>query len=307
MPKLISCPLCNTYNFKPYAARVRENYPHVLRVICKDCGLILSNPQATLEELSVFYQNYYDKGNFIDWKQKIKSWKDNFDRKLIPDEAPFLFKNLPSALNQTVKWLDVGAGLGLLSYTAKSKGFAVTATDLDDDAVFFLKTEMGLENVFLGSIEGLYPATLKDEEYDVVVMNHVLEHVTDLILTLDTVHQVLKPNGIFYIGVPNLNNFGYHFYNFICHFLMKIPGIVDGIEHTFGFTPTTLRLCLQKTGFEVRKIRTFGKGETPSSLLKTLRERGFRKASVAFFESIVPTRMDCIAIKIATSPIVDRT
>lgn len=64
---------------------------------------------------------------------------------------------------------------------------------------------------------------------------------------------------------------------------IKIPGIVDGIEHTFGFTPTTLRLCLQKTGFEVRKIRTFGKGETPSSLLKTLLERGFRKASVAFF------------------------
>ncbi len=295
MPDLISCPLCNTYNFKPYAARVRENYPHVLRVRCMDCGLILSNPQATQSELSVFYQNYYDKGNFIDWKQKILDWKDNFDQGVRVGEDPFLFKNIP--LNQTVKWLDVGAGLGLLSYIAKSKGFVVTATDLDDDAVLFLEKEMGLENVFQGSLDSLYPSKINDGEFEVVIMNHVLEHVTDLMGTLNIVNRVLKPNGVFYIGVPNLDNFGYHLYNFVCHLLMKIPGIVDGIEHTFGFTPKTLRLCLQKNGFEVRQIRTFGKGETLASLVKTWRVRGIRKAGVAFFESIVPTRMDCVAIK----------
>lgn len=296
MPKLIPCPLCNTYNFKPYAARVQKNYPHVLRVICMDCGLILSNPQATPQELSIFYQNYFDKGNAIGWKSKIRAWKDNFDKGITSDGASFLFKNIPST-NQTVKWLEIGAGLGHLSYIARSKGFAVTATELDNDAVSYLEIEMGIKDVLLGSIESLYPATLKDKDYDIVVMHHVLEHVPDLIGTLNIVFQVLKPEGIFYIAVPNLDNLGHHLYNAICHFMMKIPAIVDGNEHTFSFTPKTLRLCLQKTGFKVRQIRTFGKSEKISSLLKLWRERGIYKASVAFAESIFPTRMDCIAIK----------
>jgi 2-polyprenyl-3-methyl-5-hydroxy-6-metoxy-1,4-benzoquinol methylase len=301
MPNLIQCPLCNTSNFKPYAARIRKNYPHVLRVICTDCGLILSNPQATTQELGVFYQNYYDRGNFSAWKHKIQIWKDNFDKGLTSEVAPFLFKNLP-APNPTVKWLEVGAGLGQLSYVARSRGFAVTATELDNDAVSYLKTEMGMKDILLGSLESLYPGTLKDGDYDIVVMNHVLEHVTDLIGTLNIVHQVLKTGGVFYIGVPNLDNYGYHLYNALCHFMMKIPGIVDGIEHTFGFTPKTLRLCLKRTGFDIQQIRTFGKGETPSSLLKLWRVNGLPKTSAAFAESIFRTRMDCIAIKPYTSP-----
>jgi 2-polyprenyl-3-methyl-5-hydroxy-6-metoxy-1,4-benzoquinol methylase len=272
-----------------------------LRVVCTDCGLILSNPQATTQELEVFYQNYYDKGNFSAWKRRIQIWKDNFDKGLTSEVAPFLFKNLP-ATDQTVKWLEVGAGLGQLSYVAQSKGCAVTATELDHDAVLYLKTEMGMKDVLLGSLESLYPAALKDGEYDIVVMNHVLEHVTDLIGTLKIVYQVLKTDGVLYIGVPNLDNHGYQLYQAMCHFMLRIPGIVDGIEHTFGFTPKTLRLCLQRTGFEIQQVRTFGKGETPSSLLKEWRDRGLRKASVAFVESIFSTRMDCIAIKRNTSP-----
>ena len=62
------CPLCKQTKFKPYATRIEQNSPHVLRVTCKNCGLIFSNPQATPEE----FQHYYDKGIFSAWNWKSK-------------------------------------------------------------------------------------------------------------------------------------------------------------------------------------------------------------------------------------------
>lgn len=297
MPKLIQCPYCHELNLKPYAARIRENYPHTLRVICCKCGLIFSNPQATPEELSVFYQNYYDKGNFVTWKQKTLIWKARFDKSHTDKRNSYIFNNLVD-VRSGFKWLEIGAGLGKLSYIAKSKGLSVTVSEIDNDAIEFLNKQMGFTDILPGDLESLYQTNLLiDENYDIVVMNHVLEHVIDLFTTLNIVHHILKPRGIFYIGVPNLDSFGYTIYRAMCYLTMKIPGIVDGIEHTYGFTPRTLRQCLHKAQFEIKQIRTKGKDETISTLVETWHERGISKALVAFSETIFKTRMECIAIK----------
>lgn len=296
MSQLIQCPYCGDSSLKPYAARIQKNYPHSLRVVCCRCGLIFSNPQATPEELDIFYQNYYDKGNFTQWKEQILAWKDSFDKGLTNEGNNNIYKYLPHIPG--AKWLEIGAGLGKLSYIAKSKGFDVTVTEIDNDASTFLITKMGFNNCLIGNIECLYSTNqLLDNFYDIVVLNHVLEHVNNLFGTLDLVHRILKPNGVCYIGVPNLDNFGYSLYRTLCYLTMRIPGIIDGNEHTFGFTPKTLRQCLERLNFQIRSIRTFGKGETIPSLLETRRKRGVRKAIVALAESVFSTRMDCVAIK----------
>ena len=38
------------------------------------------------------------------------------------------------------------------------------------------RREMGMKDVLLGGLGASYPGTLKDGDYDIVVMNHVLEH-----------------------------------------------------------------------------------------------------------------------------------
>ena len=43
---------------------------------------------------------------------------------------------------------------------------------------------------------------LKDSSYDVVIANHVLEHVDDFRIALREVHRILKPNGFFICSFP---------------------------------------------------------------------------------------------------------
>lgn len=300
MSQVTKCPYCNMLNVKPYAARIREHYPHCLRVVCQDCGLIFAYPQATPEELETFYKNYYDKGNFQGWKESVQQWKVDCDADRLPSEhqevnrvASRLF-NAVSKDTRGLHWLEIGAGLGQLSYLAKGKGFDVAVTDLDNDAIDFMRTVMEIHQAYLGDITSL---PLPGEKYDIVVIHHVLEHVTCLFSTLRAIYRVLRPGGLVFVGVPNMSSSGYKFYRVASFLTFKIPGIVDGMEHTFGFTPQTLRQCLQKEGFHVQSIRTFGEGNNLASVLSTRREKGLKKAAVALAQSIFHIKIECIAAK----------
>jgi SAM-dependent methyltransferase len=48
----------------------------------------------------------------------------------------------------------------------------------------------------------IFPWPVKTSEFDLVLMSHVLEHVDDVVATLDEIHRILKPGGSLVIQVP---------------------------------------------------------------------------------------------------------
>ena len=46
------------------------------------------------------------------------------------------------------------------------------------------------------------PWPFKDDEFDLVFLNHALEHVGDVVAVMDEIHRVLKPEGRVVIQVP---------------------------------------------------------------------------------------------------------
>jgi 2-polyprenyl-3-methyl-5-hydroxy-6-metoxy-1,4-benzoquinol methylase len=307
MPQIIACPFCNGYNFKPYAARIYENAPHHLRCICKTCGLIFANPQATPQELETFYQQYFDRGNFTGWKDEVRQWKIcvDTDPNYIMKEIDRIAIRIQNAVDKycptkdpnSVYMLEAGAGLGGLAYLAKNHGYNVSVTELDADAIIFLKDEMGIQNSFLGDLSNI---PLPESFYDIVVIHHVLEHVNDLFGTLNTINKILKPDGVIFIGVPNLKSIGYKLNRAISFMTFNVPDIVEGIEHTFGFTPKTLDNCLKKSGFETKSIKAYGKGDGIKKLISNFSDSP-QKALIRVFENIFHTKMECVAIKVRNS------
>jgi 2-polyprenyl-3-methyl-5-hydroxy-6-metoxy-1,4-benzoquinol methylase len=135
-------------------------------------------------------------------------------------------------------FLDVGAGVGTLMYAAGKKGFAVTGVEISPWASLFAREEKGL-NVMTGSLEDM---NLLTESFDVVVLNHVLEHVDRPRNLLSEVKRLLKKDGLLVIGVPNIGSL-------MARIKKSAWASLRPEEHIWHFTPTTLRRLLDDIGF----------------------------------------------------------
>ncbi|HZI32493.1 MAG TPA: class I SAM-dependent methyltransferase [Candidatus Binatia bacterium] len=98
--------------------------------------------------------------------------------------------------------LDVGCGRGLLLRAFQRNGCDVTGTEFSDDACRFAREVLKLP-VRVGLLHEL---NFPDRSFDIVVMWHVLEHVSDPRPTLAEVSRILRPGGIFLVAVPNFGS-----------------------------------------------------------------------------------------------------
>ena len=98
--------------------------------------------------------------------------------------------------------LDVGCGGGGFLFRAREQGFRVAGVDFDETRLALVRSELGIEDVHVGSIH-TFASAHPDERFDVVTMFEVLEHLDEPASWLDTARGLLKPGGRLFIGVPN--------------------------------------------------------------------------------------------------------
>ncbi len=123
------------------------------------------------------------------------------------------------------KVLDVAGGNGQFM-----RYLGVTDADILDIS------ESGIEaagksgyQTILGDIEKRFP--ISEETYDAAFCFEVLEHLHRPNKTLTEIHNILKPNGVLYVGQPNMRADGvYHVRRYYLHDLL------DDLEKT-GFVP----------------------------------------------------------------------
>lgn len=97
------------------------------------------------------------------------------------------------------RWLDIGFGNGALLLTAQEYGYKVTGIDLRYSSIEALKPY----------IEDLRYQDFLEldeyEQYDVISMADVLEHVPFPKIFLDQASRLLKPGGLIFISLPNIS------------------------------------------------------------------------------------------------------
>jgi len=97
--------------------------------------------------------------------------------------------------------LDVGCGRGHLLEAFRRRGWAAEGTELSEDSARQPRAA-GLQ-VHVGPLESL---ALPGGAYDAVTMWHVLEHVGDPGALVAEVARLLRPGGVFMVGVPNFGS-----------------------------------------------------------------------------------------------------
>lgn len=95
-------------------------------------------------------------------------------------------------------FLDVGCSVGVLLDVANKSGFEVKGVEVSQWASKFAR-QKGFDVVTGDLLSAGYP----DRSFDVVVLNHVLEHIFEPIAILNEVERIMKDDGLLVIGVPN--------------------------------------------------------------------------------------------------------
>jgi 2-polyprenyl-3-methyl-5-hydroxy-6-metoxy-1,4-benzoquinol methylase len=135
------------------------------------------------------------------------------------------------------KLLDVGCGNGEFISRMRAFGWAVSGVDPDPAAVAHGQSQ-GLE-IFRGLISDVPAATV----YDVITLNHVIEHVADPVGFLRECRKRVIPNGgRLIITTPNVNSMGHKYFKKYWRGL-EVP------RHFNVFSIAGLEDCLKKAGF----------------------------------------------------------
>lgn len=148
---------------------------------------------------------------------------------------PPLFADLPAG--RPGRLLDVGCGDGDLVRAAQDRGWNAEGVDPDPGGVEFARRR-GL-TVHLGSLVGQgYEA----EQFDAIVMSHVVEHLCDPIAVLQECHRILKPGGRLILATPNADSqFHRKFGKYWIH--------LDPPRHLYLFGVSTLTEVVRRARF----------------------------------------------------------
>jgi predicted SAM-dependent methyltransferase len=120
-----------------------------------------------------------------------------------------------------------------------------TVTGLEPDATTRAKAFENY-NIQLQSTDVIFD--LPENEYEVITMWHVLEHVHDLKPYIHQCFKSLKHNGRFIIAVPNYTSFDAIFYQ-------KFWAAYDLPRHLYHFSPHAMQVLLNQFGFEIVSIK----------------------------------------------------
>jgi SAM-dependent methyltransferase len=91
--------------------------------------------------------------------------------------------------------LEVGTGAGYIAHALSQKAGAVESVDIVDDR----KVTEGYNQTIVPDETLPFP----DKTFDIVITNHVLEHVPDQQKHLSEMRRVLKDDGLIYLASPN--------------------------------------------------------------------------------------------------------
>lgn len=234
------CPVCSstknnevyTQNFDNHFEFSESGYVQKI-VICEGCGFVFNNPCPSYAELDKHYRSWSNyESPQTEGKatpEMVRKWNRTFE---------FTKERFPDGYTGRVLEVGCATAFGLSIY--KSNGWDVLGLDPSQKAVSLAKELYDIE-----VIEALFdPSLFGDQKFDLIIFSHVLEHIISPDDLVNNLIQILSPDGLVYIEVPN----------------MLKPDVPMGyfiFEHLNYFTPTSLTNIMGVNGFKLDSMKLF--------------------------------------------------
>ncbi|MER2559270.1 MAG: class I SAM-dependent methyltransferase [Myxococcaceae bacterium] len=226
-PFFTACPVCERTE-----RSLLIEFPELVYVRCGGCGLIYKSEQV--ERLGVGYEDEYFKYNragFLKrWAHRVrKCMRQLRDCLVVTPDAKVV--------------VDVGCSAGYVLEAGKRLGLEPIGVDISQFAVGLCR-----EKGFRAELGSLSKIPLADDSVCVATLKHTLEHVPDPLAGLKELFRILRPGGSVLIVVPDADKWK----------IALMPRLgrdlrpeLRGWQHHVYFSSSTLKLALERCGFEV--------------------------------------------------------
>jgi SAM-dependent methyltransferase len=233
LAQTIDCPLCGGADHRSLFEKQGFTF-----VRCADCRLVFVNPQVRED---VVLSEYRTAETNDLWFDVLTS-----ERQLALDREKFTeILDLLEPYRGEGRLLDVGCSIGLFLDLARERGWHGTGIEFAPRALAYARDTYDLDVLDVPLDE----AGFEDESFDAVGLLSVLEHTNEPRRMLADVARVLRPGGAVYVVVPNVESLA-------CRVLHERARTFDGRNHLVYFSPSTLRDCLDRSGFDVPHVAT---------------------------------------------------
>lgn len=248
MRTIRNCPICGNSRFRFLGAAEAGSGLHTAQVICRECHLIISQPQADAAEMNDYYRNVY--------YQQI--WKEDT---IELDSSRNHLRVIHELIGETIsgkRVLDVGCGYGKMLRVLKDLGNECYGCDLSEKAVQYAANSFDLPGVRCGDI-----STFHGEAFDVVLSAHTIEHLPEPRVFCRDLVALAAPGGLVIVGTENARYFQAFFERNLSALSGRGKPFFTSQEHTFVFETTNIRRLLTDCGLE--DVRSAAYHEVPDA------------------------------------------
>jgi SAM-dependent methyltransferase len=228
---------------------------------CPACSLVWLRAGPKPEEMHLHYTEQYHKLISAAGENSPRRWEDR--------------TQTLRSYKQSGALLDLGCSSGGFLGCLQGDSWKLYGIEMSGDCAKRAEARTGAQ-VFVGDIpDAPFPA----ESFDVITCFDVLEHLCKPRQVMDKVAEWLKPGGIFYVQVPNIDSaearvFGTYWQG------LELP------RHLFHYSPASLRNLAKAAGLQEVSLETRRNATVGTSLRyvwdDVFRAVGIRRTPVAY-------------------------
>lgn len=156
--------------------------------------------------------------------------------------------------------LDIGCGSGRLLYVARRAGWETMGLELSEEMAGLVRNKLGIQ-VFVGDFLETEAHAISEDQFDLICLRHVLEHLPDCKLAMSKLRELLKPDGHILIEIPNIASLSKKVKRFLTNIGLrraKYPADMV-IGHANEFCRSSFEYLLEETGFTLVRWETYSK------------------------------------------------
>ncbi len=223
-----ACPVCDCKTSTPFVS-----FKEVEFCRCADCGTIYKSHEVVDLRPKEFYEQNYFQGR----KSAREKRFEHRVRKCMRQIRWAL------AFQPQKRLLDIGCSLGYVMEAAQRLGLQAAGSDISEYAVKTCR-----ERGYRAEVGTLDKQPFAGGEFDLIMMKHVLEHTPAPRVARAEVTRILQPGGMVVVLCPAQHYF--KSWLFRRSYRSFRPDDL-GMQHYIYYSAASLRLQLEKAGFEV--------------------------------------------------------